>query len=63
MELRYLRCFLDIAEELHFFAHATERLHIEKSPMSGAIKELEEELVVVLPVEVVVVPEPLALHA
>lgn len=43
MEIHHLRCFVAVAEELHF-GHAAERLHLTPSPVSRAVRELEHEL-------------------
>ncbi|MGQ4618897.1 LysR family transcriptional regulator [Nocardia sp. R7R-8] len=43
MEIQQLKCFIAVADELHF-GRAAERLRLTASPVSRAVKELEREL-------------------
>jgi DNA-binding transcriptional LysR family regulator len=47
MELRHLRYFVAVAEQLHF-RHAAELAHVAQPALSHQIRQLEEEIGVIL---------------
>ena len=46
-ELRHLRCFVAVAEELSF-RRAAERVHVDQSPLSRTIRDLESDVGILL---------------
>lgn len=47
IELRHLRYFIAVAEELNF-RRAAERVHVDQTPLSRTVRDLEEQLGVTL---------------
>lgn len=43
IEIRHLRYFMAVAQDLSF-THAAERVHIDQTPLSRAVRDLEDEL-------------------